>query len=892
MNPPPDDDKRLQAPYGMDAAPNPTVTSTPTASARVANLSNVSTNDLLMRYARNNSASVVAACFEELRTREPYKGMSEDEAAGEAENEGERLYLEDRVRQNEAAPDTDTDTDAEEEVVTLLPPAKMFAALVAETASNQIPGHVRIAYENALSKLPEYEAAEGESFLETLHRKVGEHREALEHLRNSGPYDFLADVETHQLLMGYAESMDDGYISAAEAELRKREPFNAIEDDDEATSAMMEKGNELLGQSDQAEEAEKAARKKAKAKTPKKKTYPAPKLSRAEQALAARESKKAEARPEPVGASPPVTATSATTATPATKVVAVVADVAMVAGVASASESGPVADVALVADEPQSKEERLKFEALALAEGLSMADIDTLNFFNQPLTRNEREAERLKHKALSGEITDDDLPDDDIEESDIAEDDFAEFEEDEHFIKAARACMKYIKLEEITFRYDGRFHDRNTLAADASYEESAEAEEISLTELRRRLRSLIRRYKLKLSKQGLDDLLTGWQINERRKRRKIIAAKLMLPKGVKGDLKPYVDLLVDFAKVRFPSEPPRFVAAVILEVIWQTKRKFGKKPVRRPYFFLLEGPQDTGKSTLWQDIFSVLDDLCRTNVALSELTSGKNQQIWSFPVLILDEVHNDKNNLKERAAIKNIVTNEERNFRPYFTRDNETISARTVLTGSLNEPTKETFGDPTGMRRFIRLMIAPQAIETWPEGREATQKLKDALPAIWQNMPLAFTEVEDEKARLGPIKWLDQDALRKAKQEELKPEGKLSPMDEFVLRFDPNSAKAKRFSNKGWISATDLHEHFYDPFMVGRGIVPPPSVKEMSSKLQAMFKADNTGSAFAFKERNRGSYYYYRRHQLQYSALAADETKRPDPDADAFDGKRTSPPSP
>jgi hypothetical protein len=472
-----------------------------------------------------------------------------------------------------------------------------------------------------------------------------------------------------------------------------------------------------------------------------------------------------------------------------------------------------------------------------------------------PLSRRQKAAINTFFAPTTGAHVDEDASEDASTDEAEAEpeedeyDEFADFEVDgnDDFPKLSSLALWWLTKNRVVYRYDNRLEWNGGLSENPTYVERVAHRGLKLADVKWAIRVQARLQKIKVG--GLDDIVHGWVKMQRDGRRGEIARAVFLPEGQVANPEPGFQALVDLAKVRFPDENPQFVAAVIEEVIWQIKRKMAKMQVKSPYLFAVYSQaQNAGKSTLCEDITSPLDDLRRKNVKVTMLTNGKNHQIWDYASLILDEM--DQTPPTSIAALKNIITNEELNFRPFFTNANETVDNEVTLIGSANHRVIEMFGDPTGMRRYVEICHAERDIRFWPEALEVTNRLKPMWRDIWRNV---------DPERDSPIKERGFNDHLVQRQREMTPQGKLSPFEQWVAEFNPEDRRyIQRLGQDDHIKSGDLYEGFFVPAMKKLHVYPIPSKDAFGKQMGKMHREDPTGFPFTPKVKAAGTFYSYR----------------------------------
>lgn len=257
----------------------------------------------------------------------------------------------------------------------------------------------------------------------------------------------------------------------------------------------------------------------------------------------------------------------------------------------------------------------------------------------------------------------------------------------------------YVAKESITVRFNGLL-DTPRVGSVASY--------IDIVSLGRDLRLLNAKLEIGFKDNRIEDALNKWLEDSKQARLEAAFQTVCSDQPVcgEGDWLRLANALADTNVIS-----ANCVARILQTAIWQVKRKLADDPafpVHDHLMPILCGPQGSGKTQVTMKFFSPISDLVApTN--FTEITDGRNFDLWGFPVLFLDEM--EAADRSDVEAIKNAITRSEKSGRTLYTGATNTVRNRATCWGCTNGTVGDKIADPTGLRRFgpIHVKHAPTA---------------------------------------------------------------------------------------------------------------------------------------------------------------------------------------
>lgn len=272
--------------------------------------------------------------------------------------------------------------------------------------------------------------------------------------------------------------------------------------------------------------------------------------------------------------------------------------------------------------------------------------------------------------------------------------------------------------------------------------------------------------------------LSVWMTQQRAGRR---TALFNLTSVEQPDPGPGWDALRRMAELRFQGDP-EYGAAMIEQIIWESKNKAWGDGVEDAHFYTFTSTQQwNGKTTLCKNIMSPLRENVRTIIGLESLVDNRWHGLWDSYGVIVDEIATktakDQNGL---TRLKGIVTADEQNLRPSGLNRVDRKVNRVVLLGTSQSPCIDLFGDPSGMRRYVEVRM----IEGFRYlDNAAVQAVTESIdwPAVWRGVDMLGA---------SPIMVRDQRGVLDQLQAEMTPAQSLDSFDAWVEQFDADRSRA------------------------------------------------------------------------------------------------------
>lgn len=251
----------------------------------------------------------------------------------------------------------------------------------------------------------------------------------------------------------------------------------------------------------------------------------------------------------------------------------------------------------------------------------------------------------------------------------------------------------YVARNLITARFDG------LLLAPSN---GAVAANPDMAGLERDLRLMRDKVSLPFKDRGIADAVSKWLAGARQARLEAAFASIVSNEPVDADAD-WITLCEAIADTDKMSAV--YVARVLQATVWQVKRKLADDPdfpVHDHLMPILCGPQGSGKTQATMKFFGPIADLIApTNFA--EVTDGRNFDLWSFPVLFIDEM--EAADRSDVEAIKNAITRPIKSGRVLYTSSTSTTRVRSTFWGCTNGTLGDKITDTTGLRRFGPIMV-------------------------------------------------------------------------------------------------------------------------------------------------------------------------------------------
>ena len=158
------------------------------------------------------------------------------------------------------------------------------------------------------------------------------------------------------------------------------------------------------------------------------------------------------------------------------------------------------------------------------------------------------------------------------------------------------------------------------------------------------------------------------------------------------------------------------------QLFWQIKRYAIGLRVGSPYFFNINGKQNTGKTTLLKKLMQNLSDFLAEAV-FSDILDDRKSKLWSQNlVVVFDEIQIGNVDGKQMgaliSAIKSLLTSTEIQFRELNTHSNVKMDRVFTAIASSNHSIVNVIRDETGMRRFYEFNMNEDIDISNEAGRE------------------------------------------------------------------------------------------------------------------------------------------------------------------------------
>lgn len=223
--------------------------------------------------------------------------------------------------------------------------------------------------------------------------------------------------------------------------------------------------------------------------------------------------------------------------------------------------------------------------------------------------------------------------------------------------------------------------------------------------LARELRIANEELKLGFNALSITEVTEAWadrKINERRVK---LYRDIIFNDSTRRDHKMKVeDMWKMMEEAYFPGTTHErgFISAVVKKFMHQVKRKGAGQEVERHLMPVITGPQGCGKTTFVRNLVSVMPDMLRP-ITFDHLNDGKTADIYSSPVLFLDEMAGadraDINTIKTRITETHVT------LRMMKTNNASAICQKSTFIGTSNNPLGTVVFDSTGMRRFAEIFM-------------------------------------------------------------------------------------------------------------------------------------------------------------------------------------------
>lgn len=244
-------------------------------------------------------------------------------------------------------------------------------------------------------------------------------------------------------------------------------------------------------------------------------------------------------------------------------------------------------------------------------------------------------------------------------------------------------------------------------------------------------------------KEVLDAYLSSWAFREEQKARNIVLEQIAF-----DEYNYNFDDINNFV-FGLTGEKKPLEVAVIKQFVWLVKRKMKGLSVERHLFPILQGKQNSGKSTAVRKLLEPIKLFCSSR-SLDMLNDSKElATLTKKNVIWFDEMSKAKK--ADVDAVKLHTTSETVSYRILYSHNEATAKNVSTFIGCTNKSVQDIFYDPTGSRRFYELKCLDKTnhsvinginyIELWKSVNE-----NDNTPPIEAYLPELEREQEKIKA--------------------------------------------------------------------------------------------------------------------------------------------------
>lgn len=224
------------------------------------------------------------------------------------------------------------------------------------------------------------------------------------------------------------------------------------------------------------------------------------------------------------------------------------------------------------------------------------------------------------------------------------------------------------------------------------------------TDLKCKMRDLLAKTSLKYTYQQIEDATRLWLLNAIEERKVNMFCDIAYVPQTKACGPIAHQMWKDMEKAAFDTSSTceGFAVAIIKKFMWQVKRKAVGEPIYNHLMPVITGRQGTGKSTLVNNMLSVIADGVKP-ATFGDIADPKLIDIWRSPVLFLDEMSGAKK--ADMTTVKQAITATYLMRRQMRSNDGDSILQQSTFIGCSNDNLSELIRDNTGVRRFAELQF-------------------------------------------------------------------------------------------------------------------------------------------------------------------------------------------
>jgi hypothetical protein len=205
-------------------------------------------------------------------------------------------------------------------------------------------------------------------------------------------------------------------------------------------------------------------------------------------------------------------------------------------------------------------------------------------------------------------------------------------------------------------------------------------------------------------KEILDSYISSWAFREEQKARNKVLEEIVFNNTNSN----FVDIENFIYGLTGANDPLEI--AVIKQFIWLVKRKMKGLDVERHLFPILQGKQNSGKSTAVRKLLEPIKLFCSSR-SLDMLNDSKELAVLTRKnVIWFDEMSKAKK--ADVDAVKLHTTSDTVSYRILYTHNEATAKNVSTFIGCTNKSVQDIFYDPTGSRRFYELKCLDKTIHS------------------------------------------------------------------------------------------------------------------------------------------------------------------------------------
>lgn len=281
---------------------------------------------------------------------------------------------------------------------------------------------------------------------------------------------------------------------------------------------------------------------------------------------------------------------------------------------------------------------------------------------------------------------------------------------------------------------------------------SGAVEDATMSKITREIQMLNVELKLGFAREYVKDSAENWIDAMSSAARDEIKRKLAFDAGAEFDWAAFVHA----AFVISADHPSELLESVIKKFFYDVKRKLDFLPVDNHLMMIWFGEQGCGKSTAMRLMFGPAGPLHRA-VNFSDITDPRQMELWSTPILFLDEM--GKAASADMECVKAAITNPTISVRPMYSNGIERVRQAATFCGASNKVLAQLIMDTTGTRRFFEMEFRKDAdwaaINAFDFGAAWKSIDEKAADPIIPFLPQIQALQNDQRRRSTVEEWLE-----------------------------------------------------------------------------------------------------------------------------------------